>query len=290
MTMTDEQWLPLGVEGDQVAVFTLPWTEIPAWFQQSLWEWIGPNLLLSQYGGEIVSFRVGLLRQAERVLHVKLPVFEDHRVSTGMSSLRSKFDELGSDDLLRFVDFLMSGLPEGHEYLGWLEEHLVESGSGWSVGTRAGKPGLVQRLPAGVRDAATEAVRLGDAGKRLSLAWEATFGVNPDPSNGYRLAVKAVEDAVIPVVCPSDTTATLGKVIGQINAGSWKPPFLREDAKSPTHDVLVGMLRTLWVGQHDRHGGPSTVGVPDATQAEAEAAVMLAVTLVGWFSTGKVQQ
>lgn len=290
MSMTEEQWLPLGVEGDAAVRFNAPWVAIPVWFQQSLWEWIGPNLRTSQYGGEIVSFRVGLLRQAERMLHISLPVFEDHKVNSGLSLVRRRFGELGPDALLRFVDFLMSGLPERHEYLGRLEAHLVEAGSGWSVGTRAGKPGLVQRLPAGVMDAAAAVVQVGDAGKRLSLAWEATFGVNPDPSNGYRLAVKAVEDAVIPVVCPNDATATLGKAIGQINAGSWKPPFLREHENSPTHNVLVGMLRTLWFGQHDRHGGPSTVGVPDATQGEAEAAVMLAVTLVGWFATGKVQQ
>jgi hypothetical protein len=81
----------------------------------------------------------------------------------------------------------------------------------------------------------------------------------------------------------------LGRVIGQVNAGTWKLPHLREDANAPTHDVLVGMMRTLWTGQHDRHGGPSSVGAPAVTQAEAESAVMLAVTLVGWFETGKVQ-
>ena len=91
------------------------------------------------------------------------------------------------------------------------------------------------------------------------------------------------------MVCPNDRTATLGKVIGIVNSGTWKLPHLREDPNAPTHDVLVGMMRTIWVGQHDRHGGPSPVGVPAVTQPEAESAVMLAVTLVGWFETGKVQ-
>ena len=47
------------------------------------------------------------------------------------------------------------------------------------------------------------------------------------------------------------------------------------------------MLRVLYRGQHDRHGG-MPVPLPDMTQEEAESAVMLAVTLVGWFATGKV--
>jgi hypothetical protein len=91
------------------------------------------------------------------------------------------------------------------------------------------------------------------------------------------------------VVCPNDITATLGKVIGTVNSGTWKLPHLREDQNARTHDVLVGMMRTLWTGQHDRHGGPPSVGVPAVTQDEAESAVFLAVTLVGWFETGKVQ-
>jgi hypothetical protein len=68
-------------------------------------------------------------------------------------------------------------------------------------------------------------------------------------------------------------------------------PHLREDPRAKTHDILLGMLRMLWVGQYDRHGGLPVSPLPDdVTQDEAEAAVMLAVTLVGWFETGKVQQ
>lgn len=290
MTTTDEteQWVPLGIEGQQAIIFTTPWTEIPDFFQASLWEWIEANVLARSYNGEL-TVKVGLLRQAERKLHVELPDFEPYFVESGMSSLRKTYKKLGPAALLTFVDFLMSDLHQGHNYLQVLEQLLIEAGSGWRVGTRAGKPGLVQRLPEGIVEAAQATVQRGRAGKRLSEAWEAAFGIDPDPTKAYSMAVKAVEDAAIPVVCPNDTSATLGKVIGQVNAGTWKLPHLREDPNAPTHDVLVGMMRTLWVGQHDRHGGPSSVGVPAVTQEEAESAVMLAVTLVGWFETGKVQ-
>jgi hypothetical protein len=290
MTTTDEtqeQWLPLGVDGNKVVAFITPWADIPDFFQQSLWNWVDSNLVARTLNGYV--FDVELVRLAERKLHTKLPHSEPHNVNSGPDALREHYNRVGTKPLLAFVDFLMSNLPDKHVRLGALEQLLIESGSGWRVGTRAGEPGLVQRLPEGVVVAAEATVQHGAAGTRLAQAWEAVFGVNPDPSNGYRLAVKAVEDAAIPVVCPNDTTATLGKVIGEVNAGTWKLPHLREDANSPTHDVLVGMMRTLWVGQHDRHGGPSTVGVPAVTQEEAESAVILAVTLVGWFETGKVQ-
>lgn len=293
MTTTDEtqeQWLPLGVEAQQAVHFSAPWREIPDWFQESLWEWIGINLQArNPYDGGM-KFKAGLILLAERKLHVELPHLEEFNVDTGPAAVRKRYGQLGPTALLTFVDFLLSELPEDHVYLEILEALLVEAGSGWRLGIRSGKNSLVQRLPAGVTDAAAATVQLGDAGRRLAGAWEAIFGISPDPSNGYRLAVKAVEDAAIPVVCPQDATATLGKVIGQVNAGAWKLPHLREDPNATTHDVLVGMMRTLWVGQHDRHGGPSAVGVPAVTQHEAESAVMLAVTLVGWFETGKVQQ
>jgi hypothetical protein len=106
---TDEQWLPLGVEGDDAVTFTAPWIELPDWFQESLWQWILRNLFKTQYAGEVVSVRVDLLRQAERVLHISLPVFEDHRINSGPPLVRSRFNELGTKSLLAFVDFLMAG-------------------------------------------------------------------------------------------------------------------------------------------------------------------------------------
>jgi hypothetical protein len=43
------------------------------------------------------------------------------------------------------------------------------------------------------------------------------------------------------------------------------------------------MLRSLWAGQHDRHGGGAAATSGGITQGVAELAVLMAVTLVGWF-------
>jgi hypothetical protein len=289
MTTTDEQWLPLGMEEDEVAVYTALRKDVPPWLESSLWAWI--DHLFTFYTQTIYNnhFRVELAHKCERALRLTIPHDGKTNLVEGLRGVR--YAVSGSPTLpWRLVDFLISDKSPAADVVKSLDSMLLEAGSGWKVGSRSGKVGLVRRLPEGVEAAAGDAFQQPNAGKRLAAAWEAAFGINPDPTKAYSMAVKAVEDASIPVVCPNDTSATLGKVIGQVNAGTWKLPHLREDKSAPTHDVLVGMMRTLWTGQHDRHGGPSTVSVPAVTQDEAESAVMLAVTLVGWFETGKVQQ
>jgi hypothetical protein len=170
---------------------------------------------------------------------------------------------------------------------------LAEAGSAWRLGERHGKVGLVRRLPEGVQAAAEVIFLKPNAGKRLAAAWEAVFGVNPNPSEAYRLAVKAVEDASAPLVIPNDAVPTLGKVISRIEqGGQFKLPHLREEPGGTTsHEVLLYNLKQLWWGQYDRHGGAPPSPLPDdVTQEEAESAVILAVTLVGWFESGHVQQ
>ncbi|EON33475.1 hypothetical protein GTC6_06664 [Gordonia terrae C-6] len=131
---------------------------------------------------------------------------------------------------------------------------------------------------------------ISDAGVRLRSAWEKAFGLEPEPDVAYSRAVKAVEDAVIPVVSPQNKAATLGTVIAQIrDGGKFSLPMLREHKNASSHEVLLGMLQLLWTGQHDRHGGNPQSSATTVTQDEAEAAVLLAVALVGWFQTGKVR-
>jgi hypothetical protein len=128
----------------------------------------------------------------------------------------------------------------------------------------------------------------GHAGKRLAEAWGAAFGIAPNPSHAYSLAIKAVEDAAVPVVCPADATATLGKINAQLrNTGDWSLPLQREDLHATTGSTLLSMMKMLWAGQADRHGGHHD---PDLaiTQEAAEIAVMTAATLVQWFTSGVV--
>lgn len=277
--------------GDHEAdTFTALREDVPPWLELSLWGWIDDHFTTnksSMYPG----FNSALARKCERTLRVTIDDQGEYNVPSGIHALRVTFAQGHPIQVWRLVDFLLSQLGAWSDAFKALERMLLEAGSAWEVGTRAGKPGLVKRMPDGVVAAATAAFQYGKAGRRLSSAWEAAFGLNPDPEAAYSRAVKAVEDAAIPVVSPKNSSATLGTVIAAMRSGGkFSLPNLREHKDAPTHDVLLSMMQMLWTGQHDRHGGPSAVPVPNVTQAEAEAAVMLAVTLVGWFETGKVQK
>ena len=63
----------------------------------------------------------------------------------------------------------------------------------------------------------------------------------------------------------------------------------REHANASSGEVLVGMMRMLWYGQHDRHGGqPSAPG--NVSVGEATVAVSVAVALVHWFGAGPIRR
>jgi hypothetical protein len=61
---------------------------------------------------------------------------------------------------------------------------------------------------------------------------------------------------------------------------------LRDSDKAPGAKSLAAMLRTLWRGHQSRHGRPDYT---DATLEEARAAVVLAATLVQWFTSGVIE-
>jgi hypothetical protein len=186
---------------------------------------------------------------------------------------------------LQIVDYLLA--HGGHAKADEFAEVLLRSRSAWEVGQRAGRPGLARRVPAGVQVAADSVMqRVGRAGARLAKAWETLYGIEPNPSEAYRLAILAVEDAAVPVVSPKNEKATLGTVLRDIEQqGDWRLPMTREHDGAPSQEVLVGAIRLLWHGQHDQHSGqPSAPG--DVSFEEASVAVSLAVTLVQWFGAG----
>lgn len=286
----EEVWRPLGYQGEDAAGYDALHDGVPKWMAASLWDWIQHQFTRtainrSSFSGNdsYTYFDVELLRDVERVCRFSAP-YDETLLSVGMRTLRSAVEAENVE--IRLVDYLLSrnGHPDPN-----LDRLLLESGSAWRVGTRAGRVALVRRIPEGVQDAAGAVMdRAGHAGGRLAQAWEAAFGVGPDPSKAYSLAVKAVEDAAVPVVTPTDANATLGKIIGTVrDQGTWSLPMTREHASSPSGTTLLAMMQTLWTGQSDRHGGDQDRTVP-ITQEAAESAVLLAVPLVQWFGSGLV--
>ena len=283
---TEDHWSHWGLDDEEIAEYSALHEDIPGHLETSLWSWVRDAVTVPAATYASAYSDSELVRQFERILQV--PIKWPHNRTDVIWAIQQAYLDRPIRDIWRLVDWL---LGHGHAHGGTLKQYLLQSGSAYTVeAADNGKSYLVKRVPEGVQDAATAAFRHANAGRRLAKAWEAAFGVEPDPTKAYAEAVKAVEDAAIPVVPTGKQEPTLGDVIRAIDGGTWRLPHLREHNLAPSHDVLVAMLRMLWRGHHDRHGGPSTVGVPAVTPEEAESAVILAVTLVGWFATGKVQQ
>jgi hypothetical protein len=239
------------------------------------------------YGRRFATFDAGRARDAERVLRFVVGYYGEG-LDSGMRSLIRATTKEGKE--IQLADYLLA-VGKGADG-GTLDRVLLQSGSAWSVGERSGRPGLVRRLTEGVQ-ANTDAViqASGKAGRTLARAWESAFGVSPNPSDAYRLAVRAVEHAAVPVVVPKQSAATLGHVIGQLKTdGDWGLPLTREDTDSPTAATVLGLCRALWKGHHDRHGDGDDSTPDDVSQQEAEVAVIMAVTLVQWFASGTVKR
>lgn len=201
------------------------------------------------------------------------------------------FNDLSQDEVIRILDWTV--FDYASSYTGTqrnltLEDILRAGSSAWKVGQRDGMAGLERRVPEGVQAAAEAAMkRPGDAGRLLSEAWHAVYGVDPQPDLGYRKSIEAVEAAALPLVLPNDDTAHLGKAISQMRAdGDWKLPFVKEHKLNPSGAVVINMMQALWSGHSDRH--PGTASYVQSTQAAAEAAVSLSVTCVNLFVNGGI--
>jgi hypothetical protein len=186
----------------------------------------------------------------------------------------------------RFLDFIHYLLQEpdvDEDDIGALDQILERGGSVW----RATDRGLQRRVDPVATAAFEMAASPEDtASDELAVAWAKAYGRDPDPSDAWDHAIKAVETILIPIVCPNHAKATLSNVIGDLRSQSskWKL-VLRGRARDHGVEPLIQMLELMWVDPN-RHGSGSPE--PDATIEEARAVVHLAVTVVQWGRDGLI--
>jgi len=298
MAMADSTWRPLGVDDDdQVAEYDALHDGVPKWMNAPFWAWIRDSL--TEYrryrdgSGSVAHLDETLAEELAQTLKVVMPNlrYTSTDYSEGQRQLGMALAALSHHPQpLQIADYLLAHDSDSED-AAELDQLLHRSKSVWRVGQRSGKRGLVRRVPSGVQVAADGVMaRSGRAGVRLARAWEELYGLSPNPSEAYRLAILAVEDAAVPVVSKNNQSATLGTVLRQMeDQGDWQLPMTRQHSKAPSQEVLIGMLRVLWHGQHDRHGGQPS-GPGDVTFEEASVAVHLATTLTQWFHSGVIAQ
>jgi len=215
---------------------------------------------------------------------------EDFTGSLRSDECRTLLGRVNDRQLLRIADYLLfaeSSFPMHHDALGSV---LTQGRSKYQVAKRGKGYRLEERVPEGVKVAAEAIISSGTtAGRLLERAWMKVFDLTPDDSGAYSHAVKAVETVALDTLGITKETATVSDAIRAIEKreSAWRLPFQREHTEYPSRNVLLGMLKSLYRGQRDRHGSEA---YSDVTHDEAQAAVLMAVTLVGWFSGGLVQE
>ena len=284
---SETSWRPLGIDSDEeIAEYDALHDGIPEWMYSALWEWVRSEITIvkKDYAtkGSVQHLDRRIVEPMLQTLQIRIPDVRNsfHPIRDMIITLQDESKDL------QIVDYILA--HSSRAKADKLEEILTRCKSAWTVGTRSGKRGLARRVPLGVQVGAGSVIeRAGRAGKHLAKAWENLYGIQHNISEAYRLAILAVEDAAIPRISPYNGRATLGTVLRDLESqGDWSLPMTREHEKAPSKDVLIGMIRLLWHGQHDRHGGQEEQ--EPVSKQEAIVAIGLATTLVQWFDAGIV--
>lgn len=275
-------FIPFDATDDEIAARSVLREGVPASMRGPLIAW----MLRCLANGSFVD--AALVQDVENALDLSLGVGPTSGAILTDRSVLALLDRRDDRELLRMADYLLycDYRPSGTA----LSLILDEGRSQYQVVERDGRRRLSLRLPEGVQAIAEEVSEVpGSAGRLLKTAWGRLYDFNADDSGAYSAAVKAVEAAALPALGITSPSATISHAVRAIEkkGASWRLPFKREHTEYPSRDVLLGMLKSLYRGQRDRHGSEA---YSEVTHEEAETAVLMAVSLVGWFARDLVKE
>lgn len=279
----DQKWLPWSQRVGRRAV-SAPSPEVEDHMRVVLGQWIDRRAEIFQAyaNADRMASLFGARLEWEGIRRV------DQFVSRAQQDTESYFDAI---EILMRTRPGKYGDPAGGS-IDTLETALSMSGSAWTVSPS--KDQLVERIDETALEQARSATQVQDnATDDLLEAWNQAFGRQPDPSDAWDHAIKAVEHIYSPLVLAAramNNKSTLGSVIGELkqNRTGWTAE-VSTDPNDPHSgaDVIRSMLEALW-GNPDRHGGGSKWRKPELP--DAQALVPLAVTLVQWGRQGVLRR
>jgi hypothetical protein len=258
---------------------------VPKSMRASLTSWV-----LRQLSSDGRWVYVSKFHELENNLDIDFHLRNDLTGVTDADQTKKLLYSLTERELLRVVDYSLAEKGRYSANQDTLKKVLADGRSMYEPVQREESYRLASRVPEGVHAAAEQMMALEtSAGLLLRKAWSKVYDLEPDDSGAYAAAVKSVEAAALPALGIDKETGTVANAIRAIEAkeATWRLPFKREHTEYPSKDVLLGLLKSIYRGQRDRHGN---VTYSDVTHQEAQAAVLLAVTLVGWFSGDLVQE
>jgi hypothetical protein len=270
-----ESWQPLSVRTG-ARELDGPYEGVPGHLRGILLSWVRTAV------DDSVGFNEGLLNEV--VMRTRAPVVDTRSPRDVLEDLLLRCNN--NQDL--FLDVIDACLRFFHYQLGYpddLRRLLADGGSAWTVSAsgrslqRAVEPQAQEAFEAASSPADT-------ASEELAEAWSKAYGRDPDASDAWDHAIKAVEAILIPIVVPKQDKPTLGHVVRHLGSQGhlWKL-LLPGPNDNYSVEPLVAMLRLLWPNP-DRHGSPQHCRPP--TLQEAHAVAHLAVTIVQWGRDGQI--
>jgi hypothetical protein len=277
-------WQPLSV---RLGVEERPYEGVPEHLQGPLWDWVEDAIsrlaYISGQPAKAVMLYIGAMAR------LPLAPSEYEQVMHGQFQrccLQSEVRFLSVIDALLGPLGLVEDDPMTTNLISQLDEYLLLGNSAWAVAPD--RKSLTSRVDPTAAEAVAQAIAPHDAASdELAEAWRKAYGREPDPSDAWDHSIKAVEHILKPVVCPNNSKATLGNVLGDLRSQPqlWKLalPGTNGDFSA---DRLVAMLELIWPNP-DRHGGGTATVV---TIEQSHAVVHLAVTIVQWVRAGVLQR
>ena len=283
----DFVWTPPGVPAAELEEFLALRQGLPSHANESIYRWLVRGKGLSDYLDW--SFMIEF-QQAVRV-DLGFRVVDSARVDRVLDVLR----DMSETHRTWLVDFELAKIAVPKSPYGpptrvsEVDKILRDAGSSWTVKVLQGRYRLAEVLPGAVFDVVESALSsTGKASDLLRSAWNFAFGVNQSPSHAYYDAVRSVEVLSCPLISPKDNIATLGKDIRVLENSLAKWTFVMADSKEGTSvEKVISMMKLLWHSHTDRHGRGD---YQDVSIDEAQAAVLLASTLVGWLGKGMLRR
>ena len=207
-------------------------------------------------------------------------------------AIRACLEETGHDQIaaLDIIDWLLGhgcGQADALEYI------LKSAGHVLRVSPDGDR--LVERIDPALWDEYEQVTQPDDqASQYMQEAWALAFGREPNLSDAWGRAIKAIETLLKPIVSPKNDKATIGSMVSALRQSpdKWKCKLPDREYKSngetnvkPGIEVFIDTLATIGY-QHDRHGSDQPQDVDEAT---ARSVLFLATTVVGWLRDGTLR-
>lgn len=282
--MTVKPWTPLSVRRNQQSEFSLI-DNVPQFMRHGIKEWIqqainGDNRLVTQMALEL---RIDELSD-------NIDNFYPDDAVIACIQRSGPWDMYDESLALDVMDWLL-GHGCGHAQS--LEHILKSAGHVLRVSPDGNR--LVERIDPALWDEYEQVTQPDDqASQYMQEAWALAFGREPNLSDAWGRAIKAIETLLKPIVSPKNNKATIGSMASALRQSpdKWecKLPDRVYNVNGEINskrgiEVFIDALATIGY-QPDRHGSDQPQDVDETT---ARSVLFLATTVVGWLRDGTLR-